>query len=194
MKLKNQTKALHPDMQNTSEKIIEQTTNWIKSVVIDCNFCPFAAKAVLKKSVRYIVKSNVNMTQCISALKEELQHLETDPETETSFIILSEDFKNFDDYLDLVEEAENLLEQENYDDIYQIASFHPEYCFEGSDENDPANYTNRSIYPMLHILREDSLTKALSLYPHPEKIPLDNIEFARQKGLKYMQLLRSACM
>lgn len=181
-------------MTLNTEKIIEQTTNWIKSVVIDCNFCPFAAKAVMKKSIRYIVKSNVVMTQCLSALKEELQHLETDPETETSFIILSNNFKDFDDYLDLIEETDNLLVQENYIGIYQIASFHPDYCFEGSDENDPANYTNRSIYPMLHILREDSLTKALSLYPHPEKIPLDNIEFARQKGLKYMQILRSACM
>lgn len=181
-------------MRTTDEKIIEQTTNWIKSVVIDCNFCPFAAKAVLKKSIRYIVKSNVDMTQCLSALKEELYHLETDPETETSFIILPEDFKNFDDYLDLVEEAEDLLVRENFDGIYQIASFHPEYCFEGSDENDPANYTNRSIYPMLHILREDSLTKALSLYPHPEQIPKNNIAFAREKGLQYMQLLRSACM
>lgn len=181
-------------MITTNEKIIEQTTNWIKSVVIDCNFCPFAAKSVLKKSVRYVVKSNVDMAQSLAALKEELHYLDTDQQIETSFIILSEDFKNFDDYLDLVEEAENLLEQENFDGIYQIASFHPDYCFEGSDENDPANYTNRSIYPMLHILREDSLTKVLSLYPHPEKIPLDNIEFARQKGLKYMQLLRSACM
>ncbi|MCD6017754.1 MAG: hypothetical protein K0S53_875 [Bacteroidetes bacterium] len=176
------------------EKIIEQTTNWIKSVVIDCNFCPFAAKAILKKSVRYIVKSNIDMDQCLDALKEELLYLETDPETETSFIILSQDFKNFDDYLDLVEAADNLLVQEDFDGIYQIASFHPDYCFEGSNNEDPANYTNRSIYPMLHILREDSLTKALSLYPHPEKIPQDNIEFARQRGLQYMQLLRSACM
>lgn len=176
------------------EKIIEQTTNWIKSVVIDCNFCPFAAKAILKKSVRYVVKSDIDLTQCLDALKEELLYLETDPETETSFIILSQDFKNFDDYLDLVEAAGNLLVQEDFDGIYQIASFHPDYCFEGSNNEDPANYTNRSIYPMLHILREDSLTKALSLYPHPEKIPQDNIEFARQKGLQYMQLLRSACM
>lgn len=90
--------------------------------------------------------------------------------------------------------AERLISKENYDGIFQIASFHPDYCFEGSDENDPANYTNRSIYPMLHILREESLTKALNLYPNPEDIPAHNIAFARQKGLKYMQLLRAACL
>jgi hypothetical protein len=181
-------------MEQTSKKIIEQTTNWIKSVVIDCNFCPFAAKAVLKKSIHYVVKSNINASQCLAVLKDELSYLDANPETETSFIILSGSFSNFEDYLDLVMEAENILEEENYDGIYQIASFHPDYCFDGSDEQDPANYTNRSIYPMLHILREDSLTKALSVYPHPEKIPENNIEFARKKGLQYMQLLRSACM
>jgi hypothetical protein len=93
-----------------------------------------------------------------------------------------------------VKKSEKLLIKENYDGVYQIASFHPDYCFAGEDENDPANYTNRSIYPMLHILREESLTKALSLYPNPELIPQKNIDFARQKGLQYMQILRATCL
>lgn len=181
-------------MSTTEEKIIEQTNNWIKSVVIDCNFCPFAARAVIKKTIRYIIKSNVNMNDSLAALKEELDYLETDTEIETSFIIFENDFKVFDDYLDLVKKSEKLLTKENYDGVYQIASFHPDYCFAGEDENDPANYTNRSIYPMLHILREESLTKALSLYPNPELIPQHNIDFARQKGLQYMQMLRATCL
>ena len=178
----------------TNEKVIEQTNNWIKSVVIDCNFCPFAAKALFNKSIRYVVKSNVNMRESLSALKSELIELETKTDIETSFIIFENDFTNFDDYLDLVEKAERLLTKEDYDGIYQIASFHPDYIFNGADEDDAANYTNRSIYPMLHILREESLTKALSLFPNPEEIPHKNIDFARQKGLQYMQLLRSACI
>lgn len=178
----------------TNAKIIEQTTNWIKSVVIDCNFCPFAAKAVLKKTIRYIIKSDVDMNESILALKEELEHLDTDTEIETSFIIFPNNFCDFDDYLDLVNKAERFIKKEGYEGVYQIASFHPDYCFAGEDENDPANYTNRSIYPMLHILREESLTKALSLFPDPENIPHRNIEFARKKGLQYMQLLRSACL
>ena len=178
----------------TNEKVIEQTNNWIKSVVIDCNFCPFAAKALFNKSIRYVVKSNVNMRESLSALKSELIELETKTDIETSFIIFENDFTNFDDYLDLVEKAERLLTKEHYDGIYQIASFHPDYIFNGADEDDAANYTNRSIYPMLHILREESLTKALSLFPNPEEIPHKNIDFARQKGLQYMQLLRSACI
>ncbi|MES2568188.1 MAG: DUF1415 domain-containing protein [Bacteroidota bacterium] len=181
-------------MTLSAEKITEQTVTWIKSVVIDCNFCPFAAKAVMKNSINYIVKYDSSITNVLDTLKEELIRLQIHSDTETSFIIFPDTFENFNDYLGLVKKAERLISKENYDGIFQIASFHPDYCFEGSDENDPANYTNRSIYPMIHILREESLTKALSLYPHPEKIPLDNITYSREKGLKYMQLLRSTCI
>lgn len=173
--------------------IIQQTENWIKSVVIDLNFCPFAAKALLQKSIRYQVLTNVNIAQSVNAVICELQLLDVNPQYETAFVIFSSDFVVFDDYLKLVKKVESQLKKNNYSGIYQIASFHPEYIFAGSDDNDPANYTNRSVYPMIHILREESLTKALSLYPHPETIPENNIKLAHQKGLQYMQLLRAAC-
>lgn len=181
-------------MNQPDEKIIEQTTNWIKSVVIECNFCPFAAKAVLKKSIRYTIKTNVTVDESLISLKDELNYLQTDTEIETSFIIFENNYSDFKSYLELVQKAEQILTKEGFDGIYQIASFHPYYCFADSDEDDAANYTNRSIYPMLHILREESITKALSLYPNPELIPQHNIDFARQKGLQYMQILRAACM
>ncbi|MES2760615.1 MAG: DUF1415 domain-containing protein [Bacteroidota bacterium] len=178
----------------TNEKVIEQTTNWIKSVVIDCNFCPFAAKAMFNKSIRYVVKSDISLEKSVEILKSELEHLENDEKTETSFIIFSTNFTDFQSYLSLVKKAERLISKEGYDGIYQLASFHPDYCFSGSDMDDPANYTNRSIYPMLHILREESITKALRLFPNPEQIPQHNIDFARQKGLQYMQLLRATSL
>ncbi len=177
-----------------NEKIIEQTQKWIKSVVIDCNFCPFAAKVFFEKKIHYVVKSNVLMTESLNSLKEELNYLQNETSVETSFIIFSNDFLNFGDYLNLVRKAERLLIKENLDSVFQIASFHPDYCFADSDPEDSANYTNRSIYPMLHILREDSLTKVLKMFPNPEQIPINNVEFARTKGLKYMQILRAACM
>jgi hypothetical protein len=149
---------------------------------------------MFNKSIRYVIKSNVDMKGSLAALKSELEELETKTDIETSFIIFENNFTDFDDYLDLVKKAERLLTKDDYDGIYQIASFHPDYCFDSADEDDAANYTNRSIYPMLHILREESLTKALSLFPNPEEIPHRNIDFARQKGLQYMQLLRSACL
>jgi hypothetical protein len=177
-----------------NEKVIKQTTNWIKSVVIDCNFCPFAAKALFNKAVRYIVETDTSLEKSLKALETELQHLDSDETTETSFIIFSNDFADFSTYLSLVKKAERLLTKEGYEGIYQLASFHPDYCFAGLDTDDPANYTNRSMYPMIHILREESITKALRLFPHPELIPEYNVDFARQKGLQYMQLLRATCI
>lgn len=149
----------------------------------------------MKKSIRYIVKSNVTLKDSLAALKEELDYLDTDAgaDTETSFIIFENNFTDFSDYLKLVKKAEQLLTKYDLDGIYQVASFHPDYCFSGSDETDPANYTNRSIYPMLHILREESVSKALDVFPDPEEIPNRNIDFARKKGLHYMQMLRAAC-
>jgi hypothetical protein len=180
---------------NTDNKlVIEQTVNWIKKVVIDCNFCPFASKPFMQKSIRYSVQESINASDSLIVLKEELEFLDKENSIETSFIIFQNDFKSFDDYLDLIEDAEDLLSQLGYDGIYQIASFHPDYCFADSDEDDPANYTNRSIYPMLHLLREDSITKALTLYKETETIPENNMAFTREKGLKYMQLLRAACL
>lgn len=176
------------------DKIIEQTTKWIKSVVIDCNFCPFAAKAMIQQSVRYVVLEEASVEIALEKLAEELQFLDNAPEIETTLIIFPNNFSDFEEYLDLVELSEELNEDLDYEGVYQIASFHPNYCFEGADEDDAANYTNRSIYPMLHLLREESLTKVLAHFPDPEGIPERNIAFAQQKGLKYMQLLRAACL
>jgi uncharacterized protein len=117
--------------------------------------------------------------------------MNANPGTETSFLILPEGFSDFLAYLDLVGLAEELLENEGFEGIYQVASFHPEYMFEGSPEDDPANYTNRSPYPMLHLLREESIEKALEHYQgDPEEIPGRNVDFAREKGIVYMKMLR----
>lgn len=178
----------------TDTIVIEQTSNWINSVVIGCNFCPFAAKAVNKKTVHYFVLTGADTRKCLETLIRQLHYLDETESIETTFIILPNGFENFYTYLDLVEKAEKLLSKEGYDGVYQIASFHPEYCFAGADENDAANFTNRSIYPMLHILREESISNALENFPDPDDIPQRNIDFAQQKGLIYMQMLRNSCM
>ncbi len=173
----------------TPEEIIQHTQNWIKTVVIDCNFCPFAAKVYANKTIRYIVSPATTITESLTVIKEELELLDEGEQPETTFIIFPEGFSDFKNYLSLVKKAENVLVKEDYEGIYQIASFHPDYCFQGADIDDPANYTNRSVYPMLHLLREESVTKALAFFPHAEKIPDNNIAFARKKGLQFMQLL-----
>ncbi|MBS1753375.1 MAG: DUF1415 domain-containing protein [Ferruginibacter sp.] len=174
-------------------KVIEQTQNWIRDVVIACNFCPFAANVVKKKTIFYRVENSISMQTCLKALAEEVKRLDNDESIETTLLILTNATKNFDDYLDLFATAEEILKQEGYEGIYQLASFHPLYCFAGAAVDDAANYTNRSPYPMLHILRESSIDAALLNYKNPEAIPQRNIDFARQKGLLYMQMLRDAC-
>ena len=181
-------------MELTDITVIEQTQKWIKTVVIDMNFCPFAAKAMLKKSIHYSVSNTQDLKSTLEILIKELRYLDTNEEIETTFLIFPNQFSGFETYLDLVATAEELIEQEGYEGTYQLASFHPDYCFEGEDKDDAANYTNRSVYPMLHLLREESITKALALYKNPELIPEHNIQLAREKGLLYMQMLRAACL
>ena len=176
----------------THEQIIERTKNWIIEVVIGCNFCPFAANVVKQRSIFYKVEESVDMDTCLDSFGLEMQRLDTNGAIETTLIILPNGFQKFDDYLVLLSMAEKLLKKEGYEGIYQVASFHPLYLFAGSDENDPANYTNRSIYPMLHLLREESIDKALENFKSPESIPARNINFAREKGLAYMKMLRDA--
>jgi len=178
----------------TESTVIAQTTQWINSVVIGCNFCPFAAKALLRKSIRYVVWPEATMENTLEVLLKELCYLDDTDDIETTLIIFPNQFADFEEYLDLVDLAEALVADQDYEGVYQVASFHPDYCFSGADADDPANYTNRSMYPMLHILREDSVTLAVDTFPDAEGIPDRNITFAQGKGLRYMQVLRAACL
>lgn len=177
----------------SSSAIITQTKKWITDVVIGCNFCPFAAREVKKNSIHYEVTTATTTEESLQALFLEFERLDANENIETSFLIFPESFEDFHDYLDLVSLAEKLLDKEGYEGVYQIASFHPAYYFAGSDEDDAANYTNRSPYPMLHLLREESMEKALENFSEPESIPEKNIHFAREKGTTWMKLLRDKC-
>ncbi len=172
---------------------IDQTKKWIAEVVIGCNFCPFAARVIKQQTVFYKVEPDTGMQICLESFLQELTRLDNDDSIETSFLILPNACANFDDYLDLVSVAEKLLTQHGYDGIYQLASFHPQYRFADSTGNDAADFTNRSVYPMLHLLRESIIDKALEHYDDPEDIPERNIQFAREKGIAYMQMLRNSC-
>ena len=175
-----------------SEQIIGKTKKWIVDVVIGCNFCPFAANVVKQETIFYKVEESARIDTCLDSFLHEMKRLDNDASIETIFLIFPNAFQKFDDYLDLVSLAEDLLKRNGYEGVYQVASFHPLYLFANSDENDPANYTNRSIYPMLHLLREESIDKALENYKDPESIPARNINFAKEKGVAYMKMLRDS--
>ena len=169
--------------------IIQQTKKWIIDVVIGCNFCPFAAKEIKRDTIQYEVLTDATTTTALQAVMTTMYQLDAAKHIETSLLIFPGSFESFEEYLHLLELAERLLAKEKYEGIYQIASFHPMYLFAGSNENDPSNYTNRSPYPMLHFLREESLSKAIDSYPDIDEVPNRNIAFTREKGLRYMQQL-----
>jgi uncharacterized protein len=177
-----------------TEQVITQTKKWITEVVIGCNFCPFAAQVVKQQKVYYRVEESASLASSLTAVMAEAKRLDEDDSIDTTFIILPQSFEKFTDYLHLVSLAEELLKKNDYEGVYQLASFHPLYKFAGSTKDDAANYTNRSVYPMLHLLREESIDKALAFYKDPEQIPERNIHFAREKGLVYMKMLRDACL
>lgn len=178
----------------SNEQIISQTRQWIMDVVVGCNFCPFAARVMNERKVNYRVVAVDGLPATLLSLSEEIERLNTDDSIETSFIIFAEAYHSFRAYLDMVDAAEKWLRKNKYDGIYQLASFHPDYCFAGEDPKDAANFTNRSVYPMLHLLRESSIDAALKNYPNPDKIPNRNIRFARDKGYVYMKMLRDQCL
>lgn len=176
------------------EDIIRQTKQWITDVVIGCNFCPFASKVVRDKKVHYRLESTETLSICLEAFLQECERLDQHEEIETTLIIMPNSFHSFANYLSFVALTEKLLRKHNYEGVYQVASFHPEYCFAGEDINDAANYTNRSPYPMLHILREESIAQAIKNYGNAHEITQRNVNFAREKGEAYMKMLRDACL
>jgi len=176
------------------DKAIAQTRRWIVDVVVGCNFCPFAAREVKLDTIRYRVVMGKDPKEFLVAFVEECQHLNREDQVETTLLIFPEALDDFDDYLELLDEAQFLLERQGYEGVYQVASFHPQYRFADARGDDAANYTNRSPYPMLHLLREERVEQALQRYPNPEKIPENNVQVARQRGLQAMRALREACL
>ena len=173
--------------------IIEQTRCWIKEVIIGLNFCPFAKREFNRNSIRYAVIDAMTLDVCLEALIDESILLDSDESIETSLLIFTHAVSDFDQFLDFIELANAVLIEHGYEGVYQLASFHPDYRFAGEQDEDPANFTNRSPYPMLHLIREASIERALRHYPDPEAIPERNIELARSKGLATMQRLLDDC-
>lgn len=178
----------------SDEIIIAQTKKWITNVVVGCNFCPFAAREVKRGSIAYEVLNTALPMKVLAAFTEALKRLDASPEIETMFSILPKGFASFGDYLKLLHSAETALTKLGYEGVYQVASFHPKYMFTGSNDIDAANYTNRSPYPMLHLLRESSVSRAVDGYPNTHHIPERNTALANEKGLAAMQALLAACM
>lgn len=178
---------------NDNNPYITATQTWLNSIIIAHNICPFARREQERGSIRFNVDQNTDIEICLVNLMQECDQLDSDTDIETTLLIYANAFKSFDDYLDFVTMADYLLSDHGYEGFYQLASFHPDYCFDGANQDDPANYTNRSPYPMLHLLRETSIDRAVSSHPDVENIPQHNIELTRKLGLANLQALLAAC-
>ncbi len=176
-------------MLDQREKIIAQTKLWVEKVVIGLNFCPFAQPVFEQEKIRFQVSDAQSLECCLEDLMAEAERLDKQNELETTLLIYENALQHFDDFLDVIEVANDLMIEQGYEGVYQLASFHPDYCFADSDEDDPANYTNRSPYPILHLIREQRIEQALARHKDPESIPENNMQLAREMGLEKMQSL-----
>ncbi|ARD21818.1 DUF1415 domain-containing protein [Shewanella japonica] len=179
-------------MQEQSEYHIE-TANWVNKVIMKYNICPFARREVENNSIRYICSENTKVKQVLKDFLSECEYLDNHPDTETTLFVLPRGFEGFYHYLDLVDLANDKLLENDYEGVYQLASFHPDYCFDGEPQDSPTNYTNRSPYPTIHIIREANMEAALAEYDEPESIPERNIAFAERKGTEFFTALLKQC-
>lgn len=177
----------------TKKTVQQATEDWIERVVIGYNFCPFARRVVLQRGVEYIVSTSTAIEAALLELVAACRQLDKDPSVVTSFLIFETHFADFENYLDGVAMAETLLIDLGYEGVYQLATFHPAYQFAGEDPEASSHYTNRSPYPMWHLLREDSLEKALEHYPNPEAIPERNAVVAAEQSPETWAAILSNC-
>jgi hypothetical protein len=162
------------------------TQRWIQSFVVELNLCPFAQHVTARDVIRYTACANESLQDILHALHEEMDWLDSDPETETSFLILTSGMKDFSDFNDCLGMAQELLVMMNWVGRYQLVGFHPHHQFDGTDPDDAENYTNRSPYPMVHILRESSVTQAVDATANIALIPKRNTDTLNQLGVEVL--------
>jgi uncharacterized protein len=179
----------------TPQQALAETRAWVDRAVIGLNLCPFAKAVQTRNQVRYVVSEATDEDALLAELREEMSRLiATDAAVlDTTLLIhphVLNDFLDFNDFLDLADEA---LEQLGYEGTLQVASFHPQFQFAGTDADDVTNATNRSPYPTLHLLREDSVDRAVAAFPEAEAIYEKNIRTLEALGAEGWAELQAQC-
>ena len=174
---------------------ISVTQHWLELAVIGLNLCPFAKAVQVKQQIRWVESTARDAQGLLDDLVQELQFLAAaDPEAvDTTLLIHPQALTDFLDYNDFLDIADAAVEKLGLDGVLQVASFHPDYQFEGTSPGDVENLSNRSPYPMLHLLREDSIARAVAAYPDAAAIYERNIDTLRQLGAHgWRQLMANA--
>jgi hypothetical protein len=178
----------------TEQQVIRCVQQWVETVVVDLNLCPFANRELVKGRVRFAVCDAATEEALLSALQNELELLENDSAIETTLLIHPQVLLEFSKYNQFLDYTDQLLVAMELDGVYQIASFHPDYQFQGAGPDEAENYSNRSPFPMLHLLREDSLEKVIADYANVEEIPARNIAMMNDMGRERLSSLLQACL
>jgi uncharacterized protein len=178
-------------MPMTDEAVLAQTRHWLEKAVIGLNLCPFAKAVYLKNQVRLVVSHARHADDLLEELDRELDLLVATPpdEIDTTLLIHPTLFDDFLDFNDFLEIAEGVVDEHGLEGIVQLASFHPQYQFDGTEPGDMGNYTNRAPFATLHLLREASVDRAVEAFPEPEAIFRHNIATLERLGLAGWQAL-----
>ena len=167
------------------------TMKWVDEIVIEHNFCPFARFVRTPNQIRCEVVAG-DAGDILEALYNELTYLDASSDTATTLLILSSPtLETFGEYLDVLSIAEHMLQDWGYVGTYQLASFHPNYVFDGNTDDDAENFTNRSPYPVLHLIKESDISRYMKNEDDAEKIYTHNIQKANALGCPYFEEMLS---
>ena len=177
----------------TDDEVLHKTRLWLEKAVIGLNLCPFAKAVYVKNQVRMVVSHARHADDLLEELDKELDLLVATPaeEIDTTLLIHPSLFDDFLDFNDFLEIAEGVVDEHGLEGVIQLASFHPQFQFEGTEPDDIGNYTNRAPFAILHLLREDSVQRAVDAFPDADAIFEQNIltlEKLGQAGWKSLGL------
>lgn len=188
--MRAEPKAIPAFNQKLSRAEVERKTlGWVKEFVVGLNLCPFARPLLVSGALRVTVCEATDNTGIAKVLLDEIELIEKVSEAEiaTTLVVFPNALQEFSAYLAFLDSAQQLLDEMDLVGVLQLASFHPNYQFAGEPEDSASHYTNRAPFPMIHLLREDMLTRALDTFPNPEQIPEQNIQTLEDLGLDGIQ-------
>jgi hypothetical protein len=165
---------------------LQATCQWLERAVIGLNLCPFAKAVHLKRQIRWVESPATSVEALLAELLDELKLLAETPaaQVDTTLLVHPQVMQDFLDYNDFLELADDAIEELGLSGVLQVASFHPQYRFEGTGEDDPGNLSNRAPFPTLHLLREDSVDRAVDAFPEAESIFEHNIDTLQRLGFE----------
>lgn len=169
---------------SSDEQMLSLIVRWLERAVIGLNLCPFAKSVHVKGQIHYRLSHATQKQELLQVLQEELQALQaTDPAVrDTTLLVLPDCFPVFLDFNDFLQDADDVLYTLGLDGTLQIASFHPRFQFAGTTDDDITNFTNRAPFPVLHLIREDSIARAVEAFPEAEMIYEKNMRTLENLG------------